>query len=143
MASDPAKVPLVVGENVTLRVVFAPGAKVRGRVGVLTPKTVLFTCTAIMTSFLSPEFRSTSGRLWLLAGATPVKATLAGVALSSSEDQRWAELTSTRKRAIREANKPTRRVLAFGGRGGTGQPFPASDALFDKDSRRLLLCGGS
>jgi hypothetical protein len=88
MASDPANVPLVVGENVTLRLVLAPGAKVRGRVGALTPKTVVFTCTAVMTSFLSPEFRTTTGRVWLLAGVTPVKATLAGVALSSSEDQR-------------------------------------------------------
>jgi len=143
MARDPANVPLVVGENVTPRLALAPGAKVRGRVGVLTPKTEVFTCTAVMTNFLSPEFRTTTVRLWLLSGATPVKATLAGVTLSSSEDQRWAELTSTRKRAIREANKQTKRVLAFGGRGGTGQPFPASDALFDKDSRRLPLCGGS
>jgi threonine/homoserine/homoserine lactone efflux protein len=115
MASDPANVPFVAGENVTLRLALSPGAKVRGRVGALNPKTVVFTCTAVITNFLSPEFRTATERLWLLSGATPVKATLAGVALSSSEDQRWAGLTSTRRRAIREANRHTRRVFAFGG----------------------------
>jgi hypothetical protein len=82
MTSNPVKLPVVVGENVTLRLVLVPGAKVRGRVGALTLKTVVLTWRSVMNKSLSPEFATTTVLLWLLSGATPVKAMLAGVAVS-------------------------------------------------------------
>jgi hypothetical protein len=80
----PLKVSLLVGENVISKVALAPLFKVSGRTGAL-PVNGCVSCMPVMNVGRELVFVTTSGWVWLLLTATPLKTRFEGPGLSVQE----------------------------------------------------------